>query len=1168
MRAGFLKYGPLALTTAALIVTTAHALIDADSDGMSDVWEEEHGFPTSGTQPAHQLPGADPDGDGWTNLEESQAGTDPESGVPPLGILRPAVLQHPDFPTVFTVSWPSLEGKQYTLHASPDLSSESWVQIDEPVMGTGATIEYGTEAIDEDGFLPERLFWKVTVADVDSDGDTLTDYEELAKGYNPHSIDTDLDGFPDNTDPLPLQSATLADPDGMGVDNAVATTGMVGWWDFQATGTGFSPTQYASRFAPQHHALGVYSGSQSFHCFSDKGAANIPNVSARAQLEVFGDSPNLRATNAFTLNYWIQLPEDELDAGVAGGQAHEYGSGGTTYAPATQRVVTLGAYGSTANHNPALEWRAVRRPSGGTRFELRRFSGSVLYDIIATGAWDTPVKIDDGQWHHVALRVSGGTIRTFLDGTPVGNAVAHTFTIPSNANTTGAWLIAGGTKRVPVGGSTATSYSDFRGRIDSVMVHRRGLTNAEVEGLYKRDRDSDQLWDITEVKTLLWRDNDSNGTESASELIHLASPFLWQAPTTDTDDDEELDIDEQTAGTQIGNPDSDGDLIPDGWEIQKGLDPKVKNLGDTDGDGLSDLDEYRYNSNPLIRDSDADGIEDGPEHDSGSHPGDGSDGGQPFPSAQSFMVSLGVGDRSGSNSEDYVLHVYHIDPSTGSETRIYTLRSGGYGNYDTTVKSFFRKGQSYSFQIDWQGTNGNVKPGSQQSSSEGPDFDYHLVIQPLGIDHGTQLIDCYDPRTKSIITGGAILDTLDTTPDSDDDDNVTEFLVTHEPRRVILVSYDILQVFSDQIPGNEANMLPTPFYKGEPNNPLLMATRTGRDARLAVEMLAPKSLSRHIYIGARNIDTQSIVGWTPLASATSRHNFKFPAGDNHQIYEIIAGLDSNSNYTLDTNEVTQVFEKTPRTDSAGDPATESLHLIDKIIVVTEADFVSAKNTATAFNWLGTQYAGDLISSFSHGTLGVPEATHTLPAPIVSNQPGMSHPLGARWHPDMTGSTFQYNYYDGTSCSNEVEESNGFAQVVTETITNNISAIQSAIPLGGAWATVGPYPISSSASFFTSDPDPIGINELGNAFGKVTFSGSMTVKARWVAGGKVEVDEVNYSTGFYDVYDFAYGTGGKARTASLIQAGHATLAAAPHPEAGRVFFVNVLCSGTKDIDQEY
>ncbi len=91
--------------------------------------------------------------------------------------------------------------------------------------------------------------------------------------------------------------------------------------------------------------------------------------------------------------------------------------------------------------------------------------------------------------------------------------------------------------------------------------------------------------------------------------------------------------------------DSDGDGIPDDWEIAHGLNPNDEfdaledpdhdgltnleeyQLGtdphnrDTDGDGLSDGDEvHLYHTNPLLYDTDGDGIGDGLEVQTGSNP--------------------------------------------------------------------------------------------------------------------------------------------------------------------------------------------------------------------------------------------------------------------------------------------------------------------------------------------------------------------------------------------------------------------------------------------------------------------------------------------------------------------------------------------------------------------
>ena len=66
------------------------------------------------------------------------------------------------------------------------------------------------------------------------------------------------------------------------------------------------------------------------------------------------------------------------------------------------------------------------------------------------------------------------------------------------------------------------------------------------------------------------------------------------------------------AHTDPANPDTDGDSILDGVELDHGLNPNVSEASwsDYDGDGLTHSQELDFGSNPLMADSDGDGLDD------------------------------------------------------------------------------------------------------------------------------------------------------------------------------------------------------------------------------------------------------------------------------------------------------------------------------------------------------------------------------------------------------------------------------------------------------------------------------------------------------------------------------------------------------------------------------
>ena len=121
-----------------------------------------------------------------------------------------------------------------------------------------------------------------------------------------------------------------------------------------------------------------------------------------------------------------------------------------------------------------------------------------------------------------------------------------------------------------------------------------------------------------------------NGTRSDYQEIFLdfTDPLDYFEEDRDLDGDNLSDlvetnttvfIDEEDTGTDPYNPDSDGDGMPDGWEVEHGLDPTINDAaGDPDDDGLTNKQEYinggQRSLHPNDDDSDGDGLDDGWEY--------------------------------------------------------------------------------------------------------------------------------------------------------------------------------------------------------------------------------------------------------------------------------------------------------------------------------------------------------------------------------------------------------------------------------------------------------------------------------------------------------------------------------------------------------------------------
>jgi uncharacterized protein (DUF1800 family) len=153
------------------LALTARASLDTNGNQLSDLWETQWG--AVGLAAA-----ADSDGDGFSNAQEAAAGTHPLSPM-----SRPGLALVPG-PGQVSVQWPSLAGKRYTVLGAPALDA-AWTPLgvaDGTAMGLA--LDFPTAGV-------TAQFFRLQVGDFDSDGDTLSDWEELQLGWDRFSAHTE-----------------------------------------------------------------------------------------------------------------------------------------------------------------------------------------------------------------------------------------------------------------------------------------------------------------------------------------------------------------------------------------------------------------------------------------------------------------------------------------------------------------------------------------------------------------------------------------------------------------------------------------------------------------------------------------------------------------------------------------------------------------------------------------------------------------------------------------------------------------------------------------------------------------------------------------------------------------------------------------------------------------
>ena len=231
------------------------APIDADGNTLDDAWETFYN--ATGLNPL-----ADDDGDGFNNFQEMIAGTDPRNpaSAPPT----PQITVNAD--TSVTLRWASQAGKSYQVQTAAPLGS-AWSAVGVPLYGTG-----GQLAATFGPFPAGSRSFRVSITNVDSDNDGLSDWAEIKFGFDPFRPDTFNTGLGDRETLANALAATntvtVAATDGVATAAAGDTATLVFTRlgnvnaftaTYTVTGTGVSGTDFVPLAGTVNFPLGVNS---------------------------------------------------------------------------------------------------------------------------------------------------------------------------------------------------------------------------------------------------------------------------------------------------------------------------------------------------------------------------------------------------------------------------------------------------------------------------------------------------------------------------------------------------------------------------------------------------------------------------------------------------------------------------------------------------------------------------------------------------------------------------------------------------------------------------------------------------------------------------------------------------------------------------------------------
>lgn len=401
--------------------------------------------------------------------------------------------------------------------------------------------------------------------------------------------------------------------------------------------------------------------------------------------------------------------------------------------------------------------------------------------------------------------------------------------------------------------------------------------------------------------------------------------------------------------------------------------------------------------------------------------------------------------------------------------------------------------------------------------------------------------------------------------------------------------FDITEVISDQIAGNDCNKLPTPFFKTT-NNPMLMATRADGLAylRCTLNSIMPQAVlaATKLRVGVRrmvrNGDTAVIpdpatvkTAMPAVLPATNSLDFTAvsAASDISELYQVVYGQDFDADGQLQKAETAGFFAKTPPKDAAGKDYFENKHLRDLIKVVTAAHIAYSTTQAKAdrviYNPL-TDYAQHLFESFLSGNLAAVTGATLTVGEVINAVSKLGHPVGGLWDGSCNDFTHQFSFGSTNLPARDFERSGHLQRHIEGAVDFNLAAIKAATPAAYDTPVFISLPADGQLIFSLNFELNRGIEKLrlGASFGKCELTGAamllrLTRKDRAVGPDFVRVEWDDFTGTISDVYDFANGPEFRPRRASNVQAGYASFSVPAGNVVGKVSYTEIVLNYDPD-----